>query len=112
MAITTNLTIDQGADFEAVIKLYSTNTEPLNLTNYGAVAQVRRSYDSTSSSAAFAVSMPIPSNGELVLTMASTTSAALKYGRYVYDVLITNSSTGTKTRAVEGIVTVTPRVTR
>jgi len=112
MAITTNLTIDQGADFEAVIKLYSTNTEPLNLTNYGATAQVRRSYDSTTASATFAVSMPIPSNGELVLTMSSVTSAALKYGRYVYDVLITNSSTGTKTRAVEGIVTVTPRVTR
>ena len=112
MAIITNLSVDQGADFEAVIKLYSTNTEPLDLTNYGAVAQIRRGYDSTSSSAAFAVTTPIPTNGELILTLSSTTSAALKYGRYVYDVLITNSSTGVKTRAVEGIVTVTPRVTR
>lgn len=112
MAITTNLTIDQGADFEAVIKLYSTNTEPLNLTNYGATGQIRRGYDSTTASGTFAITMPTPSNGELVLSLSATSSAELKYGRYVYDVLITNSSTGIKTRAVEGIVTVTPRVTR
>lgn len=112
MAITTNLTIDQGSDFVATIKLYGTNTAPLDLTDYGAQAQLRKSYESATASASFNVSIPAPANGEIQLSLIGTTSAALKYGRYVYDVLITNSSTGIKTRAVEGIVTVTPNVTR
>jgi hypothetical protein len=112
MAITTNLNIDQGSDFQAVIKLYSTASAPLDLTNYTLSASMRRSYDNTTASAVFAVTKPIPTNGEVVLTLSHVTSAALKYGRYVYDILITDSSTGTRTRAVEGIVTVTPSVTR
>jgi len=112
MAITSNLIIDQGTDFQAVIKLYSTNTSPLDLTNYNATAQLRKSYDSTTASGTFAVAIPIASNGELYLTMAASSSSGLKYGRYVYDVLITDTSTGVRTRAVEGIVTVMPSVTR
>jgi hypothetical protein len=73
---------------------------------------MRKSYESTTASAVFVVTMPVPANGEIQLNLHGTTSAALKYGRYVYDVLITNSSNGVKTRAVEGIVTVTPNVTR
>ena len=112
MAITSNLIIDQGTDFQAVVRLYSTNTAPLDLTNYSATAQLRKSYDSTTASGVFAVSIPIVSNGELYLTMAASSSTGLKYGRYVYDVLLTDTSTGVKTRAVEGIVTVMPSVTR
>jgi hypothetical protein len=112
MAITTNLIIDQGSDFQAVIKLYSTPTEPIDLTNYTATAELRKSYDSTSASGTFVVSIPQPGNGELYLTMGYSSTATLKYGRYVYDVLISDTSTGIKTRAVEGIVTVMPRVTR
>jgi hypothetical protein len=112
MAITTNLLIDQGSDFQAVIKLYSTPTTPLDLTNYSGTAQLRKSYESTTSTATFTVAIPVPSNGEIYLTMGHSSTAVLKYGRYVYDVLITDTSTGTKTRAVEGIVTVMPSVTR
>ena len=112
MAIQSNLIIDQGTDFQAVIKVYSDATSPLDLTTYGATAQMRKSYDSVSSSGVFTVSIPVPSNGELYLTMSNSSTAALKYGRYLYDVIITDTSTGIVTRAVEGSVTVMPRVTR
>jgi hypothetical protein len=112
MAITTNLTIDQGADFQAVIKLYTSLSTPLDLTGYTGTAQLRRSYDSTTSSGAFTVAIPQPQNGEVYLTMTHSSTAVLKYGRYLYDVLISDTSSGTWTRAVEGIVTVMPRVTR
>jgi hypothetical protein len=112
MAITTNLSLDQGSDFQATITLYSNNTQLLDLTGYGAQAQLRKSYDSTTASGVFTVAITSPTLGQLVLSMASTSTAVLKYGRYLYDVLIINSSTGVKTRAVEGIVTVMPRVTR
>jgi hypothetical protein len=43
--------------------------------------------------------------------MPSATTANLTPGRYVYDVLLT-SSTGVKTRVIEGIITIMPSVTR
>lgn len=112
MAIQQNLVLEQGADFQAVIRLYADNTAALNLTGYSGESQMRRSYDSVSASATLAVSIPIPSNGELYLTLSAASSVGLRYGRYLYDVLLTESGTGTKVRAVEGIITVTPRVTR
>jgi hypothetical protein len=112
MAITLNLSIDQGADFEATIKLYSGNTDSLNLTGYGFSGQIRRSYESQTTSATFTITSANPSGGELTLALSDTATAALRAGRYVYDVIIINSSTGVKTRAAEGIVTVLPGVTR
>lgn len=112
MAIQQNLVMEQGADFQAVIKLYQDNVSPLDLTGYAGVAHMRRSYDSVSASAVLAVAIPIPTNGELYLTLAAASSGTIRYGRYLYDVLITDTSTGIKTRAVEGIITVTPSVTK
>lgn len=112
MAIQQNLVMEQGADFQAVIKLYADNISALNLSGYTGESDVRRSYDSVSATTTLAVSIPVPGNGELYLTLGASSTATIKSGRYVYDVLITNTSTGIKTRAVEGIITVTPGVTR
>lgn len=112
MAIQQNLVLEQGTDFQAVIKLYADAVNSLDLTGYSIQSEMRRSYDSTTATAIFAASAPIPSNGELVLTLANASSAGIRYGRYVYDVTITQTSTGLISRAVEGIITVTPGVTR
>ena len=45
------------------------------------------------------------------MTLADTVTAGMDSGRYVYDVLITDSS-GDKTRILEGQATVTPSVSR
>ena len=49
--------------------------------------------------------------GEITLTMTAAETASLKPGRYVYDLLITDDA-GTKSRIVEGIVSVTPGTTQ
>jgi hypothetical protein len=112
MAFQQNLILEQGADFTAVIKLYADNINPLNLSGYAGESEIRRSYDSVSASATLAVGIPMPGNGELYLTLQASSSSGLRAGRYLYDVLLTETSTGIKTRAVEGIITVTPSVTR
>jgi len=112
MAISQNLVLEQGTNFQAVIKLFANNTDALNLTGFSASSQMRRSYDSVSATATLSVAIPIPSNGELYLTLPAGSSTSIRYGRYLYDVVLTQSGTGTITRAVEGIITVTPRVTR
>ena len=49
--------------------------------------------------------------GQVTVTLTDAQTAALTSGRYVYDILITDSS-GDKTRILEGHATVTPSVSR
>ena len=50
-------------------------------------------------------------SGVVALEMTATQTAALDAERYVYDVEITQTSTGTVTRVIEGLITVRPNVT-
>ena len=49
--------------------------------------------------------------GKIALNIPRWTTSLLKSGRYVYDVEITQTSSGTKTRVIEGQITVYPQVT-
>lgn len=107
MATKANISIDQGTTFTTTISLTDENGNLLDLTAYTANAQIRSWYNS-SSSVAFVTTL---SNGQVILSLNSTSTAALTRSRYVYDVILTDGS-HTITRVVEGIVTVNPRVTR
>ena len=50
-------------------------------------------------------------NGEITLSMTSANTANLTPGRQIFDLVIT-SPTGTVTRVVEGIIVISPGVTR
>jgi hypothetical protein len=102
--------IEQGTDYSFSIVCTDVTNVPLDLTAYTYMAELRRSYYSTTG-VSFAVSSPVPSAGELTLALTPTQTAALKPGRYVYDVLIV-AGNGAPTRVLEGIVTVTPQVSR
>jgi hypothetical protein len=108
MATKANISIDQGTDFRTTIDLTDEAGNDLDLTVYTPSAQLRRWYSSTTA-VDFGAQI---NNGEIVLTMNSVTTANLTQSRYVYDVILTNNSSNTVTRVVEGIVTVNPRVTR
>lgn len=109
MAIKGNITIDQGADFSTEINVTDDDGNAVNLSDYTGVAQMRKHY---TSSTAYNFTVSIASNsGVVTLSMSSNTSANIASGRYVYDCELTDTS-GIVTRLVEGIVTVTPQVTR
>jgi hypothetical protein len=110
MAAVKNLYIDQGSDFNAQITIYDNNNAPWDLTGYTGNAKIRKSYYSTNS-VNFAVSFPvIRTTGTVILDLTSVQTSSLEQGRYLYDVVLTNSS-GKKTRVIEGIVTINPGVT-
>ena len=110
MAAVKNLYIDQGTDFNAQITIYDDNNAPWDLDGYDGEAKIRKSYYS-STSVDFAVSFPvIRTTGTVILDLTSSQTSALEQGRYLYDVVLTNSS-GKKTRVIEGIVTINPGVT-
>jgi len=107
MATYSNLYIDQGSDFNATIDLSQT-TGSLDLTGYTAEGKIAKSYDGTIKGI-FAVVVD-STNGELDLSLPAAQTAALKPGRYVYDVII-KSDTDIVTRVLEGQLNVTPGVT-
>lgn len=110
MAIKANLVIDQGTDFSATIDVTEADGETVfDLTGYTVAAQMRKNYASLS-----AVTFNASHNdslGQITVALSSTLSADVEPGRYLYDVEMT-SPLGEVTRVVEGIVTVTPGMTR
>ena len=111
MATKANLVIDQGATFATELTLTDENGDVLNLNGFAANCQMRKWYTSSNPSATFATSINVAS-GTITLSLNSTSTASLTAGRYVYDVEITDNNTGDISRVVEGIITVTPNVTR
>ncbi len=110
MATKANLVVDQGATFSTSVSIVDDADIPFDLSEYTGAAQLRKHYTS-SNATSFTVSLA-GNTGVISLSLTSSQSANLVAGRYVYDVEITNTSTNTVSRVVEGIVTVTPNVTR
>ena len=111
MASISNIFIDQGADFTTTLTINHSTGSALNLTNFTAIAQIRKS-PSSSTSVSFTTAFVDPrTTGQITISLTDTQTTAIEAGRYNYDVLIT-SGTGTKTRVVEGIATVNPSVSR
>jgi len=111
MAIKANIVIDQGTNFTSQVSITDENDEPYDLTDHTAKAQMRKNY-LASSFVEFNAVIPSPANtGIVTLTMDSTKTGSIEPGRYLYDVIVINSSNNVS-RAVEGIVTVTPAITQ
>jgi len=109
---TANLVIYTGTDFEQGFVLEDDLTDlPLNLTGYSGCAQLKR-YESSSKTVDFVVGFGNDrTTGRVNISIAATVSAAIKPGKYFYDVLL-KSPTGTTTRVVEGTALVKKSVTR
>lgn len=105
------LTIDQGTTFETSVSLTNDDQTAINVTSYGFASQIRKSYYSTNPVANITVSITDAATGNVKLSMTAANTANVKAGRYLYDLIMTDTG-GVKTRVIEGIITVTPQVTR
>lgn len=105
------LVVDQGTTYESDLDLVNDDGSSINVANYVFSGQIRKSYYSSSSTANLTVTVVNAANGNVRLTMNASTTANIKAGRYVYDVKMTDTS-NTVTRILEGIITITPQVTR
>jgi hypothetical protein len=72
---------------------------------------MRKGYGSTTYTAITTTFVAPNTSGKVKLALANATSTAMKAGRYVYDVELIDSFS-LKSRLVEGIITITPEVTR
>lgn len=108
MAQKLNLIIDQGSSFSTSFTVNDDAGVPINFSGYTGSAQIRKHYTSTN-----AVSFTVTANssGVVSLSLNSNTTTSIEAGRYVYDVELV-APANTTSRVVEGIVTVTPQVTK
>lgn len=109
MATKANLVVDQGSTFSTDLTLTDENGDPLILDGYTANSQIRKWYTSSNAAATFTTSVN-NQIGSITLSLTANQTSNLVAGRYVYDVEISSGSE--VSRIVEGIVTVTPQVTR
>lgn len=106
------LTIDQGATFSASVDLANDDGSAINVTGYQFTSQLRKSYYSANATATLQITVTNAASGNLLLQLDSANTSNIKPGRYLFDLKMNNTSTSTTTRVLEGIVTVTPQVTR
>ena len=113
MAAIANLIIDQGANFSSDITVKDANGKAFDLTGYTTEAKMAKGFASTRTRTTITSTIASDATtGVVSLTLTAAETTALDAPeRYVYDVEITQTSTGTVTRVIEGIISVRPNVT-
>jgi len=105
-----NLLLEQGTTFLVSIVLDDIYGDNYNLTNFSATSQMRKSYYSSNGMVTFSTSIDVPT-ATISLSLPANTTSNLIPGRYVYDTKITDNS-GNVVRVLEGIIDVSPSVSR
>lgn len=106
-----NLIIDQGYDFSAGFSVNSFINTIANISGYTVQAKLKLNYSSADNTAISFTTSANSNTNIVTLSMNAATSTLISPGRYVYDAQLTSAS-NVKTKLVEGIVTVSPSVTR
>lgn len=108
---TSNILVNTDTDFTQVFTLENADTNSaLNLAGYGVKAQMRK-HPSSSGVTTFTSSILSAAAGQIRIGLSTSQTADLKEGRYLYDVVITDTSS-VMTRVVEGTALVSKGVTR
>ena len=103
--------MDQGADFSTTISLNDDDTNvPQNVAGYVVTSQIRKSLLSVNATASFQCSILSAQDGEILMSMTAANTANIKAGSYFFDVKV--FSANTYTRLIEGVLYVTPSITR
>ena len=104
-----NLLIYQGADFITDFTIENDNGTFFDLTGYTAACKIKKNYTSSTSTTVSVQILNPATAGQIQLSLGHATTTAMKPGRYVYDVELTNGSV--VTRILEGIAEVRPNAT-
>lgn len=111
MATKLNMTIDQGSTFERTLRFYTDGSTPKDLTGFTFRGQLRENYDDASPAGEFTMTVLDAPAGVVNMLLTAATTAALDPGKLKYDVEMVRPN-ATVRRLFEGVITVTPEVTK
>ena len=104
-----NITINTGEYFSRDFYLDNLDGTPLDLTLYSGSSQIRKHANSLNPTATFTLTFVDRAKGRIRLVLSRETTATIKPGRYVYDILFTDDS-GKKSVVIEGNILATADV--
>lgn len=110
MAIKGNIVIDQYTSFSAEIEVNAANNANYDLTDHDVKAQMKKSHQATAN-IQFTAGVANAEYGIIEISLTDSETGSITPGRYVYDVIIIDTTANTVKRVVEGIATVTPGAT-
>ena len=112
MATIFNLFLDQGTTFKANITVKNPIGEIRDISGHTVESKFKRSFKSANGFA-FVAQIPNGTDGNVFLTMNSNTTTNVTAARYLYDIeLVADAAPHEVERIAEGIVIVTPEITR
>jgi len=107
------LFMDQGTDFSVTVQMNSEdNNLAQNLSGYIVTSQMRKSYLSQNITASLICTIPQANSGEIFVELDAANTANIPAGTYFFDVKVYDTVAGLKSRLIEGIMFVTPSITR
>jgi len=119
MAQYEEITIDQGSDVALEIHLVNKDGSKKDLTNHNVTAKAKKTYNSTDSADVFSFNAVVAdpaTDGVTTISLTNTQTDAMKAAsRYVYDVELSYSDSSNNDiieRVLEGVLHVTPSVTK
>ena len=112
MAAYVELYMDQGASFTNTLTITDDVTNaPVNISGYTLTSQMRRSYYSANATANITCTIVSANTGNVQMSMTPANTSNIKAGRYLFDVE-TIDTNNYVVRILEGIINVTPGITR
>jgi hypothetical protein len=101
-----NFIIQQGDTWQETLTLFDEENSPIDLTSYSAVLNIKSAKSGTSilscSTTGSYLTIPSPSNGQILILVPSSITTSLSFGTGVYDLKLTKN--GFVTRYLEGSV--------
>lgn len=108
-ALSINLVMEQGVDFDNSFTILNSDGTPLNLLGYTGVCSMKKSHTSSESAIPITLSFLNRAAGVVGISMSGEDTANILARRYVYDIKLI-SPNNYKTRPVEGLLEVRPGV--
>jgi len=112
MASIIDLYVDQGSDFYAEVVLETEDGLIIDLTNFDIYSQFRKNPGSSTYYTFETSIVGQPVFGKISLSLPGVVSTGIKPGRYLYDIEIVDSINNIRLRVAEGVVIITPEITR
>ena len=112
MAGTINLYVDQGSDFHTELVLQNDDGSTIDLTGFDIYSQFRKSFQSSQFYEFDCSVVGNPELGAITMVLSGSISSDIPPGRYLYDVEIVDSLNNVQVRVIEGLVILTPEITR
>lgn len=108
-----DLTLRQGEDFYRLLTIKDSDGNAVDITGYSFAAQIRKNFHDSSAYLSFSFNISDAVNGQVEMTLAKELSSAKTINsklRYKYDLEMNDTSR--VTRIMEGIILITPEVTK